>query len=188
MDGLEHRRKIAGRVQVCARRQTDSSPDCTRQVSNDVAEEIVGDNYIKSRGIRDEKNRRRVDVQIVNRHIGKIECNRINDSLPQRARKSQDVRLVNESEPARTIHCRIKGETYDALNSVRGIDGGLGRDFVRCSLPDHASVSNVRTFRPLAHNDEVHFSRLSERASHTRINGGGSKIHVMVEREAQLEQ
>ena len=50
--GLEHGGELANGVDVAACRVADTAGDCTCEVGDDVAEEVVGDDHIEAGGVR----------------------------------------------------------------------------------------------------------------------------------------
>src|SRR5690606_31540903 len=83
--GLEHAGVGAVRVDVAGCCQSDASADRGGQVGHDVAEEVVGDDYVKSTRIGDHEDSRRVDVQIVDHDIRMLGRDRVDRALPERA-------------------------------------------------------------------------------------------------------
>ncbi|EUA14067.1 hypothetical protein I553_7187 [Mycobacterium xenopi 4042] len=64
VDRFEHRRVGAGGVDIAAGGQADAAAHRRRQVGDDVAEQVVGDDDVEPARVGDQVNRRRVDVLI----------------------------------------------------------------------------------------------------------------------------
>ena len=132
VDRLEHAGESAVGVDVARGRQADAAADRAGQVGEDVAEEVVRDDDIESSRIRDEEDRRGVDVQVVDRDVGILGRDRVDRALPERPGEDEHVGLVHEREPlARASGCRGERVAHDALDAVRGVHRDLVRDLVR---------------------------------------------------------
>src|SRR5882757_10827648 len=70
--GLEHRRELAGRVDVPARGDADTAGDGRGEVGDDVAEEVVGDDHVEAGRVGDEVDRRRVHMDVVRGDLGEL--------------------------------------------------------------------------------------------------------------------
>ena len=100
VNGLEHARERAIRVDVARGREADAAGDGAGQVGQDVAEEVVGDDDVEARRVCDQEDRRRVDVQIVYRDFGVLGRDRVHDALPEPPAMHEHVGLVHERELA----------------------------------------------------------------------------------------
>ncbi len=129
--GLEHRGERAVGVDVPRSGETDASGDGAGQVGEDVAEEVVGDDHVEAARVRDQEDRRRVDVQVVYGDVGVLGCHRVHDALPHPARVHEHVRLVHERELLAAPLGLREGVAHDPLDAVRRVDGRLVGDLVR---------------------------------------------------------
>src|SRR5690606_35216024 len=118
-------------------------------------EEVFGDDHIEAGRVRDQEDRRRVDVQIVYDDIRVLRCNFVHDALPHATGIHENVRLVHERQLAATALCDLEGVAHKALYAVRGVDARLDGDFVLRTAADHAAVARIRTLSALAHDDEI---------------------------------
>src|SRR5699024_1142100 len=80
---LEHRRVSAGGVNIARGCQTDATGYSASQVSQNIAEEIIGDNHVIARWVSDHVDGCRIDVVVVDFNLGKFWRNLINGALPQ---------------------------------------------------------------------------------------------------------
>ena len=80
----------------------------------------------------------------------------IERTLPQVASEREHVGLVHQSDVlALTLVCQFKCVTNATLNTHARIHAALCRNFVRCSLAQHATFTDVRTFGVFANTNEV---------------------------------
>ena len=82
MDRLEHARVATAGVEVAARREADASTDGCANVSEDVAEEVVGDDDVEALGLGDEEHRRRIHMLVVGLHVRVVSSHTIEGALP----------------------------------------------------------------------------------------------------------
>ena len=92
----------------------------------------------------------------------------------------------------RRVVARSKASQDDALDPVRGIDAHLRCDLLWCAGSDQAAIAAVQALGALANDDEVDVVAsdhlLGQRSRYSGIQPVGPEVHVVVEREAQLEQ
>ena len=77
---LEQARKFTLRVDVCARRDTDSAGACRTQVRENVTEQIARDDHIKKRWALHEMCAQNIDVEFILRQLG-IFLRHLNNAL-----------------------------------------------------------------------------------------------------------
>ncbi len=139
--------------------------------------------------VRDQEDRRRVDVQVVGGDLRVLPTDGVEDVLPQPAGVHKDVVLVHEGELlARTGRGPFVGIADHALHAVGGVHADLGGHLGRRARTQAAAVAGVRTLGPLAHHDEVDLWAAGQRRPRTGQQPGGPEVDVVLEREAQLEQ
>ena len=186
---LEHARRGAVRVDVGRRGQADAARDRRRQVREDVAEQVVGDDHVEPRRVGDQEDRRRVHVQVVDRHVGELGVHGLDRAAPQVAGVHEHVVLVHQ----RQLLARTGGGTGErvadhTLDTERGVHADLVGHLVRRAHADGAAVADVRTLGALADDHEVDLARVAERRRDARVQAARAQVHVVVQREAQLEQ
>ena len=92
----------------------------------------------------------------------------------------------------RRLVARSNASRIDSLDPVRGVHAHLGRDLLRGAGAHHAAIAAVEAFGSLADDDEVdvfagdHLS--GEWGRYAGIEPARPEIHVVLEREAQLQQ
>src|SRR5699024_4369547 len=97
-----HRFELRGygavRVDVDGGRQADAAGDGGRKVGDDVAEEVIGDNHVKSGGVGSHEDGGRIHVQVVDGDLGVLGRDGIHRAAPQVTGVDQHVVLVHEGE------------------------------------------------------------------------------------------
>ena len=103
---------------------------------------------------------RRVDVDVVDRHLRELRADRFHRPGPQRARVGEHIRLVHQGQlPARPSGRPAEGIADDPLDAVPGVQAGLRGDLVRGPLAKRPADSGVRAFGSFAHDDDVDILR-----------------------------
>ena len=99
-------------------------------------------------------------MKVINRDLREFGGHCVDGSLPQCSGERQDVGFVHEGQSTVALRRRGKSESDDALDSVRGVDRRLRRDFVGGPRANRPAVSDVRAFRAFAHDDKIHVARV----------------------------
>ncbi len=186
---LEHARERARAVDVARRGEADAARDRGRQVGDDVAEQVVGDDDVEAGRVGDQEDHGRVDVQVVDGDVRVLGGDAVDGALPEGSGEGQHVGLVHERDAlALALRGQVEREPHGALDAVRRVHGHLGRDLVLGAAAEDAAVARVRSLGALADDDEVDLAGRRERGGHTGQQGRRPQVDVVVEREAQLEQ
>ena len=85
--GLEHRRELTGRVDVARGGQADAAGDCAGEVGDDVAEQVVGDDHVEALRVLHEHDHGGIDVQVIDRHLGVLRPDGLEDAVPAELKK-----------------------------------------------------------------------------------------------------
>ena len=110
--------------------------------------------------------------------------NFVESALPQVASKCQHVGLVNQSDVLTlTLVCQFKCVTNATLNTHARINTALSRNFVRCSLTQHSTFADVRTFGVFTNTNKVVWLGMARRSADER-----TLVDVQIKLEAHLEQ
>jgi hypothetical protein len=179
------------RCHAPARTSTDwpgSHRCCRREVGDDVAEQIVGDDDVEAAGVGDHVDGRRVDVLIGDFDVGEVLADLGDGPRPQRAGERQHVGLVHQRQVLAPLGRPAERVTHHALHAERGVQAHLGGHFVRGADADRAARAGVWPLGALAHDHEVDGGIACQRAVDTRKQPRRTQIDVMVELEAQPEQ
>ncbi len=151
------------------RREADAAGDGAGEVGDDVAEEVVGDDHVEARRVGGQEDRRRVDVEVVDGHVGELRRDRVDDPRPQRAGVHQHVGLVDQRQlPAGPPGRAGEGVAHDALDAVRRVQADLGGDLGRRAGAQPTAVAGVGTLGALADHDEVDVAGVGQRRGDTR--------------------
>ena len=89
---------------------------------------------------------------------------------------------------SRTGCCLFECVAHQALHAKGRVDGDLLCDLVNRALAQGSTVSGVETFSALAHDDEINVTGIGQRGRDARVVVRGAQIHVMVQRETELEE
>ena len=82
----------------------------------------------------------------------------------------------------------LEGVAHDPLDAEGGVDRGLVGDLVRRARADRTAVADVWALGALADDDEVDLARVGQRTRRAGEELRRTQVHVVVEREPQLEQ
>ena len=82
MNWFKHARIRSGRVDVSRCAKPDAAADCCSEVGQDVAEKVVGDDYVEALGVGCHKDHGGIDVLVVDLHAREFFCNSIDSALP----------------------------------------------------------------------------------------------------------
>src|SRR5699024_6780856 len=161
---LEHRREFPRGVDIARGSEPNTAGNGAGEVSDDVAEEVVGHDDVVLRGVRVEVDHRRVHVLVVHLDLGIFLPDGVHGTAPQVPGMDEHVVLVHERELLAPRLGPGKGITYDPLHAVGGIDGDLGGDLVRGAHAQRSPIADVGALSAFPHDDEVDLTRLREGA------------------------
>ena len=186
--GLEHGGELADGVDVAACRVADTAGHCTCEVSDDVAEKVVGNDHVEAGGVGDHEDGGRVNVQVVGLNLGEFSRDFGEVAVVEATCVGEHVGLVHEGDLLAAGGRQLEGVAYQALHAVRGVEGDFGGNFVRGTLANHAAVADVGAFGAFTHDDEVNVAGVGERGDCAGVQAGGAQVDVVVEGEAQLQE
>ncbi len=116
MDRLEDPR--ARLAEGRRRREADSAGGDRRDVGEDVAERVLGEQDVEAAGIADELHRRIVDEHVVERDVGVVEGHGVDDLPPERRRLEHAV-LVGDGDLAPALPGELERAARDPLDLAR---------------------------------------------------------------------
>ena len=90
---FKHAQERAAGVEGRRRRNPNAAAYCAREIRDDVAKEVVCDDELKSRGIGDDEDCRRVDVEIADLDIGIASLDISNDARPEASGTQKHIGL-----------------------------------------------------------------------------------------------
>ncbi len=188
MDRLEHRRVFVDRVDAAGRGIAHAAHHGARLVGQDVAEQVVGQDHVEARGVVDQIDRGGVHMVVVVRDLGVLLAHLVHDALPHVAGVHENVLLVHERHMLAALHGQVERVAHHALHAVRRVDRDLGGHLVLGALADRAAGAAIQAFGTFAHHHKVDLARLGERRGDALVQLGRPQVHILVQREAQLEQ
>src|ERR1035437_10395845 len=83
VNGFEQRRSGASGIQVCRCGISDTTGDSASQVSDDVSEEIVGDDHVVAPGVLHQIDAGGVDVVVIAGNVGGVGGHLVHRPVPQ---------------------------------------------------------------------------------------------------------
>ena len=176
-------------VEVAGGGEADPAGDGRREVGDDVAEQVVGDDHVEAGRVGDHEDRGGVDVQVVVRDVGELLGHGLDRALPELAGEDQDVVLVHEGELlAGAVVGPAEGVADHALHAVGGVQRHLGGHLVGGAGAQRAAVAHVGALGAFADDDEVDLAGVRERAADAGVQAGGPQVDEVVQAEAQLQQ
>src|SRR5699024_2533933 len=163
--------------------------DGGRQVGDDVAEEVIGDDHVEAGGVGGHEDGGRIHVQIVDGDLGVFGRDGIHRAAPQVTGVDQHVVLVHEGELlARAGLGAGEGVAYHPLDAEGGVQADLGGHFVRGAHAHGAAVTHVRPLGAFADHDEVDLAGVGQGGGDSRQEAGGAQVDIVFQGEAQLQQ
>ena len=180
--------ELADGVNVAAGRVADTAGNRAGQVSDDVAEEVIGHDHVEAGGIGDHEDGGRVNVQVVGLDLGEFGRDFGEVAVVEAAGVGEHVGLVHEGDLLAAGGGKLESVADQALHSVCGVEGDLGSDFVRGALANHSAVADVGAFGALTHDYEVDVAGVGKRGDCAGVQAGGAQVDVVVEGEAQLQE
>ena len=187
---LEHRRVGAAHVEVAARGEADAAGDRGRQVGDDVAEQVVGDDHVVAAGVGDQVDRRRVDVVVGGRDVGELGGDRVRTCGTRGRRRMTStlflwtsVRCLRGRAWARPNASRTTRSTPKAVLTLTSVA-------ISCGVPLR-STPPLPVYGPSVPSRTTTKSiggLAGQRRSHPRVELGRAQVHVVVEFEAQPQQ
>ena len=100
------------------RREADSAGGDRRDVGEDVAEGVLGEQDVEPGGIADELHRRIVDEHVVERDVGVVDGHGVDDLPPER-RRLQHAVLVGDGDLAPALPGELERTACDSLDLAR---------------------------------------------------------------------
>src|SRR5271165_2609085 len=162
---LEHRR-LAG-MNIPTGRHTQPSLQPGGEIGDDVAEHVVGHDYIKRPRIAHQVHAERIHIHVLRRDLRMLAAHFLEHALPQAAGVGHGIRFVGHenSLTRRPVDFRVALTIFkciadDALHAFARIDVFLNRDLIRSALFENSSGIAVAAFRALADDHEIHIFRL----------------------------
>ena len=155
---LEHRRPAG--MEIARRSQPQSALQRRAEVRDDVTEEVVGDDDLELRGILDQEQRERIDIDVPRLDPRVLRSKLREHPLPQGMAVGHGVALVGHAQPPAAVRFRVlERVAHDPVDALVGIDLFLNRDFVGSAGLEPAADANVEALGVLAEDDEVHVGR-----------------------------
>ena len=192
VNGLEHRRVFARRIDVRGGRQADAPRDRRGQVRDDVAEQIVGDDHVEPGRVDHHGDHGGVDVQVVARDIGELLTYLIEEPTPQAPGVDQDVVLVQQGDPAAPRPGACERVTNHPFHPERGVDGNLGGDLLGGAGPHRAAIAAVEPLGSLTYHHEVDVAPGhdlgGQGGGNPRVEPRRPQVHGVIEGEPQPQQ
>ena len=188
---LEHARRRPGRIDVAARRESDTTSDRRTQVGEDVAEQVVGHDDVEALRIGHEVDGRGIDVAVVDRNVGEVGRDCLDRAGPQIAGVHEHIVLVHQGELVPRARRRAgKRVAHHPLDAVGGVDALFGGDLVWRALAQESTSAGIGTLGAFADHQEVDVGRADpgQRARHTWEQLHRAQIHEVVELEPQPQQ
>jgi len=186
VDGLEQ--ADAPGMEVARGGDTEAALDHGRQVGEDVAEHVAGDDRVEPLGVLDAPHGRGVDVGMLARDVRVLPPHLLERAGPE-VHRAHGVRLVHQRQLLRLVAParEIEGVADHALGTLACEQDLLGRDLVGGALLEVAVHAGVGVLGVLANDDEVDVLGLLvlERAQMLGIELDRAQVHVEVETEAQ---
>ena len=128
-------------------------------------------------------------MAVVNADLRVFAAHFLDDAAPQATGEDQNIVLVDQGEVvSRTGCCLLECVAHQALHAKGRVDGDLLCDLVNRALTQGSTISGVKAFSALAHNDEINVAGVGQRGRDARVVVRGTQIHVMVQRETELEE
>ena len=186
--GLEHRGIGPGGIDISARGQANSAAHRRGQVGDDVAEQVVGDDHVKTPRVGDQEDGGSIDVLICHLHIGVVLSDLGHDARPQLPGEGQHVGLVHQRQMLATPPSALERVGHHTTHPEGGVQAYLGGYFVGRSDANRTTGTGVGTFGPLAHHHEIDVGISGERTAHSRIQPGGPQVDVVIQLETQAQQ
>ena len=164
-----------------------------REVGDDVAEHVRGDDHVVELGVLHDPHAAGVDVVVVGFDVGVLGRDFF-ERAPPEVVAEDDVRLGDERELLALWVVALAGEleriANAALAAAAGVEGRLRGDFVGRAFVHEALDAAVEVFGVLADDDEVDVGGAF--VAQRRFDAGeqlhGAKVDVLVEAEAEVEQ
>ncbi len=190
MDRLEHRGKLALRIEVRGGGDAERAGERRRQVGEDVGVQIGRDHRVEALRPQGHAHGHGVDQHLVPRDVGKFARDLGRDLVPHHHAVALRVRLGHHGqELARARSGEREGEAHDPRNPRTGEHGDVGRHLLGQAAMGAPAHAGIFAFGVLAHDHPVELRALdvAQRAHDARKNAGGAHIGVLVERLADGE-
>ena len=190
MDGLEHGRELALRVEVCTGRQAHAARDRSAQVGQDIAEQVRGDDNLKSLRILDKEHAGRVHQQRVGLHVRILLAHLGKDLIPEYHRIVECIALADAGQALALTARQLIGIADDALGALAGEHAGLQNDLVGLILVQPCARAGILALAVLADDDHVDIALLAacKRAGRAVQQLDRAHVDVLVKIVADAQQ
>src|SRR6266852_7633382 len=171
------------------------------EVGDDVAEHVVGYDYVERPRVADQGGAERVHVHVLRLDLrifgGDLFADLFKRPLPQSSGVGHGVGLVAHQDAAArgavcflVVQAVFKGVADYPAHALAGIDVFLDSNFVVSSLPGDAATVHVNAFGVFADDDEIQVLRFDslERAKGRVEQPHWADVRVQVHLEAHAQQ
>src|SRR5579862_4998282 len=189
MNGLEHR-SLAG-MDISTGGHAKAALQAGGKVGDDVAEHIVGHDYIELPRIADHLGTEGIHVHVLRCDLRILTADFLEHSLPQSSRVGHGIRFVAQEDafargavPLLVAFAIFEGVADDSLNAFAGVDVFLHRDLIRRTLLEDATRVDVDPFGVFAHDYEIQvlgldsFQRAERRIQQPNRAHVGVQVHL----------
>ena len=169
-------------VDISRGRKANTTGDGSRFIGQDVTKEIVSNDDIEAARISHHVDRCSVNVAVVNADLRVFAAHFLDDAAPQATGEDQNIVLVDQCEVvSRTSCCLFECVAHQALHAKGRVDGELLCDLVNRTLAQGSTVSSVKAFSSLAHDDEINIAGVRQRGRDARVVVRGAQIDIVVQ-------
>jgi folate-binding protein YgfZ len=192
---LEHRRPAG--IDIAAGRHAKTALKPCREVGNDVAKDVIGNNYVKLARVADHLHAERVHVHVLGFDLGIFGGHVLEHALPQATCVSHGIGFVAHEHTGAAAairflagRCVLECEANDALHALTRIDVFLNRNFVGSSLLEYSARIGIDAFSVFADHNEVHVLRLNALQGAERIieQAHRTEVCIQVHLESHAEE
>src|SRR2546422_4502330 len=152
VDGLEQ--AASGRwIDVGGRRDAHPADQLSRQVGQDVAEQVAGHYHVELARVLDQLHRRRIDVEMAGFDLGVLGGDSLPAFLPEGACEGHGVGLVDHHD---LVPRHLKRVLDDACDAEVRVDVLLDCYLLLRAFLEAPAHADVEALGVLAHDQEVH--------------------------------
>ena len=188
---FEHRRKIAGRIDVAGRRDADRAGAGGTQIRQNIAEQVGADHDVELVGIQHEMCGENIDVELVPAHVRIGLGHLLHALVPIRHGDRDAVGLGRRGEMLLRPRLReVEGIFQDAIDADARHHRLLGDEFA-VGAGEHATADRrIFAFGVFTHDPEIDIAGIAtdQRARHARHQAHRTQIDVLVELATELDQ
>ena len=130
MDRLEQSGCVAARGEVRARRHPEAALERRREVGEDVAEQVRGDDDVDRARIANDPRRERVDEDVFDADLRERRADLHEHLIPEREAVARRVRLGRVRQHTFAPRGELERSADDSLAASAGEDGRLDRNLV----------------------------------------------------------